>query len=243
MTHQKEATGHSKEKAGVRAMFDAIAPRYDLLNHILSMGIDRRWRKTLTRRLARINPNKVIDVATGTADLALLIGRETKASVTGVDISTGMISIGQKKVNLANMASTVTLVEADSANLPFDDHAFDAATVAFGVRNFEHTVAGLREMTRVIKPGGKIFVLEFSTPKGFPGLVASVYMRYIMPWIGRVISRHPTAYNYLPETALAFPEGEQFAALLREAGLEQTTVTPLTFGVATLYDARKPMVK
>lgn len=224
-------------------MFDAIAPRYDLLNHILSLGIDRGWRKTLTRRLALLKPRRVIDVATGTADLAIMIGRRTEASVTGVDISTGMINIGRKKTARANLTATVDLIEADSASLPFPNGSFDAATVAFGVRNFENTVAGLREMTRVIKPGGRIFVLEFSTPKGFPGLIASTYMRYIMPWIGRTVSGHPTAYNYLPETALAFPEGEQFAALLREAGLEQTSVTPLTFGVATLYEALRPAVK
>lgn len=234
---------HSKEKDGVKAMFDAIAPHYDLLNHILSLGIDRGWRKLLTIRLARIQPLRVIDVATGTADLAILVAKETHALVTGADISPGMITIGRNKVANAGLSERITLIEADSANLPLENDFFDAATVAFGVRNFENTVEGLTGIFRVIRPGGMISVLEFSSPRGVMGVLARFYMRRLMPLIGGIISGHPSAYTYLPETALTFPEGEGFAALLREAGFNQISITPLTFGIATLYEGYKPTVK
>ncbi len=243
MNKNLPASHHSKEKNGVKAMFDAIAPRYDLLNHILSLGIDRGWRKLLALRLARIQPLKVIDVATGTADLALIVAKNTNAVVTGVDISQGMITIGKAKVTDAGLSERITLIEADSASLPFEDNYFDAATVAFGVRNFENTVEGLTDMCRVIRPGGLISVLEFSSPRGLMGVLARFYMRRIMPLIGGIISGHPSAYTYLPETALAFPEGEDFAALLREAGFNNISITPLTFGIATLYEGHKPAVK
>lgn len=243
MNNNTPASSFSKEKNGVKAMFDAIAPRYDLLNHILSLGIDRGWRKFLTRRLTQMQPLKVIDVATGTADLALMIAKNTEASVTGADISPGMIAIGHKKVSRAGLSERITLIEGDSARLPFADDTFDAATVAFGVRNFEDTVQGLTGIHKVLRPGGRISVLEFSSPRGVMGTLARIYMRRIMPLVGGIISGHPSAYTYLPETALAFPEGEAFVSLLHEAGFDAVTITPLTFGIATLYEGQKPPVK
>jgi len=234
---------HSKEKGNVSAMFNAIAPRYDILNHILSMNIDKGWRRLLASEAASHGPGKILDVATGTADLAITLARRTDASVTGIDISEGMIEIGKKKIETLHLNNRITLAEADAAQIPYETNFFDTATVAFGVRNFENTLEGLSEMCRVVKPGGRIYVLEFSSPKGITGSFVRFYMRRLMPLIGGLISGHPSAYRYLPETALSFPEGEAFDLLLRYAGYRDIKIKRLTFGVATLYEGVKPITK
>lgn len=224
-------------------MFDRIAPSYDLLNHLLSLNIDKAWRRLLSRRAAALHPGRILDVATGTADLAILLARTTDAAISGIDLSEGMLRVGREKVIRHRLEHRVSLSVGDAMDIPFPDNSFDIVSVAFGVRNFHHTVDGLSEMGRVLRAGGKTFILEFSAPTGFFGHLARFYMRIVMPIAGRLISGHPTAYTYLPETALAFPEGEAFASLLREAGFVEVSIKALTFGIATLYEASKPPAK
>lgn len=217
-------------------MFDAIARRYDLLNRMLSAGIDQRWRRAATVALADAEPKRVLDVATGTGDLAIAVIEGGAESVVGVDIAEEMLEVAREKVRRRGMEEQVTLRVGDAERLPFSDRQFDAATVAFGVRNFEDLQRGLQEIRRVLRPGGKIVVLEFSSPKHFPvRQVYAFYSRFVMPWIGRLISRDKGAYTYLPESIRAFPDGENFLAELRMAGFEQVEAKPLTFGIATLY--------
>jgi demethylmenaquinone methyltransferase/2-methoxy-6-polyprenyl-1,4-benzoquinol methylase len=223
----------------VEQMFDAISPRYDLLNRVFSLGIDQGWRRRVVRLLGREPVEHLLDVATGTADLAIL--GSTKAShVTGVDISEGMLSKGREKVEHRGLAGRVVLQRADSAALPFPDATFDAVTVAFGVRNFEELERGLREMLRVLKPNGRLFVLEFSKPHRTPmRQLFRFYFHRVMPVVGRSVSRDSAAYTYLPKSVEAFPEGDAFLQLLRNAGGRECTAETLTGGIATLYMGRK----
>lgn len=233
-------TQHSKAKSNVATMFNQIAPKYDLLNHLLSWGIDKRWRKKTIDKLIASGALSILDVATGTGDLAIAAARRNpNLKITGVDISAGMLEAGRVKVVNEELASSIDLMEADSLNLPFEDHYFDAAMVAFGVRNFEQTVKGLSEMFRVTTSGGIILVLEFSKPDRWFMPFYSIYSKVIMPLIGRLVSNHSTAYTYLPETALAFAQGKEFCDLLVSAGYSNPTFTRLTFGIATLYTAVK----
>ncbi len=230
----------STKKENVRSMFNSIAKRYDFLNHFLSMGIDRLWRKKLVKMLISRNPLTVLDVATGTADLAIEVSRQSKAAITGIDIAEEMINIGIKKIGSLKLENQIKLQVADSENIPFSDKSFDAAIVAFGVRNFETLDKGLAEMNRVLKSNGMIAVLEFSRPKHFP--VRNLYMfyfRFILPSLGRLISGDKGAYTYLPDSVKQFPDGNDFLKHLTQTGFTQTTETRLSFGIATIYTGIK----
>ena len=218
----------------VERMFDAISPRYDLINHLCSFGVDQRWRQLVVKALHERGANKVLDVATGTADLAIMAAGNGM-HVTGIDISAGMLEHGRKKTKQRGMRDRIELLQADSEALPFADGSFDAVMVAFGVRNFEHLEKGLAEMHRVIKSGGTIAILEFSRPSGLWGGLFRFYFHRVMPVIGCLVSRDASAYTYLPQSVATFPEGEAFTGLLRKTGCVEVTARRLTGGIATLY--------
>ena len=221
-------------------MFDAIAHRYDLLNHLLSGGIDVYWRWRTIRSLAERRPGRILDVATGTADLALAGLRAHPDQITGVDISENMLAIGRKKVSRKNAEQYISLQSGAAEHLPFQNAVFDAAMVAFGVRNFEDLRCGLSEMHRVLVVGGSVYVLEFSKPRSFPlRQIYFFYFKHVLPIIGGRISQDRAAYEYLPETVLKFPDGSDFVKLLEAAGFSRTTQTPMTFGIVTLYTGTK----
>lgn len=230
------------KKNQVARMFDGIAHRYDFLNHFFSLGIDVLWRKACIRMLKKEHPQTLLDVATGTADFAIeAVRMGLDVHVSGVDISAGMLEVGRKKVAARGWNDRIELIQGDSVALPFDNHTFDAYTVAFGVRNFEDLQGGLRDMLRVLKPGALGLVLEFSKPKHFPiKQVFGLYFKYIMPTVGKWVSKDPSAYTYLPESVQAFPEGEGFLEELRRAGYEDVQAKSLTGGIATIYTGRKP---
>jgi demethylmenaquinone methyltransferase / 2-methoxy-6-polyprenyl-1,4-benzoquinol methylase len=229
-----------KEKQ-VEAMFNQIASRYDFLNRLLSLGIDKLWRRRLVKGLLKSNPELVLDVATGTADLAIALAKKSsKVMVTGVDIAEGMLLVGNQKIIKYDLSHRIKLVKASSEKLPFPDKMFDSAMVAFGVRNFENPLNGLKEMFRVLKPNGTIHVLEFTIPRY--RLVAYFYKFYftkLLPWVGRRISGHPTAYTYLPESVGAFYEREGFINLMHEAGFAEARYKLQSFGIAAIYSASK----
>lgn len=229
------------KKNQVARMFDGIAHRYDFLNHFFSLGIDVLWRKSCVRILRKESPRRMLDVATGTADFAIeAVRMGLDVHVSGVDISAGMLEVGRKKIADRGWSDRIELIQGDSVALPFDDGHFDCFTVAFGVRNFEDLQGGLRDMLRVLKPGGLGLVLEFSKPKHFPiKQVFGLYFKYIMPTVGRWVSKDPAAYTYLPESVQAFPEGEDFLKQLREAGYVDVKAQTLTGGIATIYTGRK----
>jgi len=230
--------GSKKEQ--VTAMFNRISGRYDLLNRVLSLGIDRNWRKILVRRLGAAQPADVLDVATGTADLAMAIAKALPlARVKGLDIAVEMLEMGRRKVDQSGLHSRVVLEAGDAENLPYPDQSFDAVTVAFGVRNFETLPRGLAEMHRVLRPGGQVWVLEFSQPKGWFRPLFLVYFKYLLPLIGRLSSKDPKAYRYLFESVQAFPEGKAFCAELLQAGFQQVSWTPLTFGTCSIYNGTR----
>lgn len=228
------------KKPAVRAMFNAIAPKYDLLNRVLSGGIDQSWRRKVIRRLMETSPRSVLDVATGTADLAIMAAKKGVVETIGVDISEDMLDVGRQKVIGAGLDERVKLDLGDAEALPYPENRFDAATVSFGVRNFEDLDAGLRELYRVLKPGGRLLVLEFSRPRAFPvKQFYSFYNAYILPLIGRLISGDSGAYTYLPESIAVFPDGADFERHLSDAGFRSPTTTRLTFGIASLYVGTK----
>ena len=230
----------ASKKEQVEEMFNSIAPKYDFLNRFLSLGIDKGWRKKTINSIADIHPKNILDVATGTADLAIEALRLNPENVIGVDISALMLQVGQDKIEQQSLTHAIKLVKGDSEHLPFDDNSFDAVTVAFGVRNFEHLQLGINEMYRVLKPGGKIAVLEFSSPKKFPfKQVYGIYSQYILPVWGGLISNNRKAYAYLPESVRHFPEGSDFTAYLSKAGFQHTSINPLTFGICSLYTGTK----
>ncbi len=233
-------TGDSK-KNQVRNMFDNIAPYYDFLNHFLSLGIDIRWRKKAIAEIKALNPAYILDVATGTGDVALEINKQLPdAKILGVDISTEMLEIGRKKIAKKNLAEKITLQTADSENLPFQDNTFDAITVAFGVRNYENLEKGLQEMRRVLKKDGKLVVLEFSRPSIFPfKQLFNFYFRYILPTIGRFTSKDPKAYSYLYESVQAFPDGQKFLDILNKLEFKSTQCSALTLGICSIYTGSK----
>ena len=230
-----------RKKQQIEAMFDSIAPRYDFLNRLLSAGIDRQWRKKAVDWLAEHGPRRILDVATGTADLAIEAYRLDPEKVVGVDIAEEMLRLGREKVNKLGLADRIVLQKGDAERLPFSDGQFDAALVAFGVRNFENLKKGLEDIHRVLRPGGVLVVLEFSRPSRFPiKQMYAIYGHYILPLVGRFISKDREAYSYLPESIAAFPDGEEFLNELEEAGYIKTEEQRLTFGIASLY---KGMVK
>jgi demethylmenaquinone methyltransferase/2-methoxy-6-polyprenyl-1,4-benzoquinol methylase len=210
------------------------------LNRSLSLGIDVWWRKKMMRELKGLALNQVLDIATGTADVALATSKLKPNSIIGVDISEGMLSVGRIKVEKKGLSSLIKLQKADSENLPFAENQFDAITVAFGVRNFEHLTKGLDEMCRVLKPGGKLVILEFSRPRIFPvKQLYDFYFRYFCPWWGKVVSKDNSAYKYLYDSVSAFPEGEQFLTIANQCGFKQLKAQRLTFGIVSLYTAIK----
>jgi demethylmenaquinone methyltransferase / 2-methoxy-6-polyprenyl-1,4-benzoquinol methylase len=227
-------------KQQVRVMFNDIAGRYDLLNHLLSMGIDRGWRKKLVKLMARENPRRILDLATGTADLAIAASEIKSAVITGTDIAEEMLTIGKIKVKKLGLENVITLIKADSENLPFQDAEFDAAMVAFGVRNYENLPKGLSEMCRVLKPGSTAFILEFSAPHKFPvKQLFGFYSRFILPSIGRIVSKHTTAYTYLPESVAAFPKDNEFIEIMLKSGFSKAEFISLSFGITNLYIGKK----
>ena len=230
------------KKNQVARMFDGIAHRYDFLNHFFSLGIDVLWRKSCIRILRNEQPEKLLDVATGTADFAIeAVRMGLDVHVTGVDISAGMLDVGREKIAARGWNDRIELIQGDSVALPFDDGSFDAFTVAFGVRNFEDLQGGLQDMLRVLKPGAMGLVLEFSKPKHFPiKQVFGLYFKHIMPTVGKWVSKDPAAYTYLPESVQAFPEGESFLDEMRKAGYVDVKAKSLTGGIATIYTGRKP---
>lgn len=221
-------------------MFDRIAGRYDFLNHFLSMGIDKGWRRKAIHTLKGIQPRQILDVATGTGDLAIAALTLQPEKVTGVDISEGMMEIGRKKLAEKGLSDRIVLQYGDSEALPFGDGSFDAITCAYGVRNFEHLEKGLQQMSRVLRRGGRIAILEFSQPKKFPvKQLYRFYFRYILPVLGKSVSKDATAYTYLPESVAAFPEGSAFCTIMERSGFTQVKARPLSFGITTLYTAEK----
>jgi demethylmenaquinone methyltransferase / 2-methoxy-6-polyprenyl-1,4-benzoquinol methylase len=241
MSEVKPYRPEGSKKEQVAAMFNAISPKYDALNRILSAGIDQSWRRKTLREIRATGALKLLDVATGTADLALALAKGIPGSkVVGVDISAGMLEVGRSKVRAKDLEGRVRLDLGDGEQLPYEESSFGAVTVAFGVRNFENLEQGLRDMRRVLEPGGTLAVLEFSQPTAWP--LRSLYLFYfknILPRIGRMVSKDASAYTYLPNSVQAFPYGEAFAAKLREAGFKSVRVRPLTFGIASLYLAIK----
>ena len=226
----------SGKKAQVEEMFDQIAPKYDFLNHFLSLGIDKLWRKKAIRILKPFQPKEILDLATGTGDLAIAALRLKPDKVVGIDISEGMLRKGREKLKRKSLQDRIELIQADSEDLPFDDLSFDALTVAFGVRNFEDLQKGLNEMFRVLKPGGAFVILEFSRPERFPFKeIYNFYFFKILPKIGKIISRDGSAYTYLPESVEAFPDGDEFLCRLGDAGFSELSFKRLSFGVASLY--------
>ena len=228
------------KKQQVEQMFDNISPRYDFLNHFLSLGIDYSWRTKVRKKVAKFQPATLLDVATGTADLAIELSKIPGLTITGVDISQGMLDFGDVKLKQRNLQNRIVLQQADSENLPFADASFDAVTVSFGVRNFENLDKGLAEMCRVLKPGSPMMVLEFSKPTNplFSRLYW-FYFKYILPRLGKLLSKDATAYTYLPQSVAAFPEGEEFVSRAKSAGFSSVTFKPLTFGICTLYQCVK----
>ncbi|MBL9024050.1 MAG: bifunctional demethylmenaquinone methyltransferase/2-methoxy-6-polyprenyl-1,4-benzoquinol methylase UbiE [Myxococcales bacterium] len=229
------------QRLGSGAMFDRIADRYDLLNRIISLGIDGSWRRKTVRALGLGDDAHVLDVATGTADLALEIaGHAPSAHIVGLDPSEGMLAVGRKKVDRAGLTDRVSLVVGDAMSLPFEDATFDAITIAFGIRNVPDRPKGLEEMLRVTKPGGTLAILELSEPEGgVMGSLAKMHVHTIVPFVGGLLSGSQE-YRYLQRSIAAFPPADQFGQIMHKAGWEVERIEPLTFGVAHLYVGRKP---
>lgn len=225
----------------VEAMFDSIAPAYDFMNTAMSFGLHRRWLRKAIKEAAAGAPDEILDVATGTADVAIALGQHLpQARITGIDLSEGMLEVGRRKVAKASLEGRITLRQADCLHLPFDDGTFDCITVAYGVRNFEHLLEGYREMVRVLRKGGRLVVIELSTPRSaFVKPFYKFYTRYIIPAAGRIVSKDVRAYSYLPESIAAVAQGEAMTALMSQAGLKNTVFRPLTFGVCTIYAGEK----
>ncbi len=225
------------KKDQVAGMFNQIAGKYDFLNRLLSVGIDVYWRKKGLQQLSSIFPDNLLDVATGTADVAIMAAKMLRpTSIVGMDISSGMLDIAQKKIQEKGLSHTIQLKLADSEAMPFDDNQFDAVTVAFGVRNFQDLRKGLSEIRRVLKPGGKLMVLEFSKPT-FPLVkwIYTFYMKIVTPNLGKLFSKNKAAYTYLDKSIQQFPEGKNFIKILQEIGYQQTEHKPLSAGICSIY--------
>ena len=230
------------KKSQVAQMFNSIAGKYDFLNHFLSAGTDIYWRRKAVNELKDLRPARILDIATGTADFAIetLRAADPAATITGIDISEGMLEVGRRKLAAKGLSHRIGLELGDSENLPFADNEFDAVTASFGVRNFAHLEKGLTEMRRVLRPGGKLVVLEFSKPTAFPLKQAyNFYFRRVLPGLGKLISKDPAAYSYLPESVQAFPDGPDVLAILARVGFTDPAWQPLTFGISSVYTARK----
>ncbi|MDC6390220.1 bifunctional demethylmenaquinone methyltransferase/2-methoxy-6-polyprenyl-1,4-benzoquinol methylase UbiE [Maribacter sp. PR1] len=228
------------KKAQVTQMFDTISTDYDGLNRVISFGIDVKWRKKVVALLKKESPNTILDIATGTGDLAIAMVNTGAEKIVGLDISPGMLDVGKKKIQEKNLSPIIEMIVGDSENLSFETNSFDAVTVSFGVRNFENLEIGLAEILRVLRPGGTLAILETSVPTKTPfKLGYRFYTKYILPAIGRLFSKDNSAYSYLSESAAAFPHGENFNNILREIGFIDVVNQPQTFGVASIYVGKK----
>ncbi|WP_421764564.1 bifunctional demethylmenaquinone methyltransferase/2-methoxy-6-polyprenyl-1,4-benzoquinol methylase UbiE [Ekhidna sp.] len=228
------------KKKQVAEMFDSISGKYDFLNHFLSLGIDIRWRKKAIKMLSDLKPKKILDIATGTGDFAIESLRLDPEKVIGVDISEGMLNVGRKKMKKRGYSDIIDMQSGDSENIHFEDNTFDAVIVAFGVRNFENLEKGLSEMNRVLRPGGRAVILEFSKPTIFPfKQLYNFYFRWILPKIGKVVSKDNAAYTYLPESVNEFPFGDDFLEILKKTGYKNTKCKPLTLGISSIYVGEK----
>ena len=225
----------------ITSMFDRISPKYDALNHLLSLNIDKVWRRKTAKLVAKAQPKKILDLATGTGDLAIALAKHNpQAHITGVDFSEKMLEIGKAKIQKQHLGNQIELLQGDAANLPFENHSFDAVTVAFGVRNFEDLDKGLSEIFRVTKAGGQVCILEFSMPEKFPvKQLYDLYFKHFLPIIGKWVSKDETAYSYLPHSVEKFPKPSDFCSILAAFGLKNCQVKHLSFGIATLYVANK----
>lgn len=238
VTPYKNEAGTKKEQ--VATMFNNIAPKYDFLNQLLSLGIHKGWRKKAIQQLRESKPKNILDIATGTADFAIEAMVLNPDKITGVDISEGMLNLGKEKIIKLKFQDKISLQLGDSENLVFADNTFDGITVGFGVRNFENLEKGIADIYRVLKPNGTLVVLEFSKPTAFPiKQVYNFYFRYVTPTIGKIFSKDNSAYTYLPESVNAFPAGEEFLNVLKKAGFKNTKAISLTFGIASLYIGTK----
>jgi demethylmenaquinone methyltransferase / 2-methoxy-6-polyprenyl-1,4-benzoquinol methylase len=229
-----------QKKQQVEQMFDNIAPKYDFLNHFLSLGIDKLWRKKAIRILSGFPSESILDVATGTGDFAIAASKLNPKKIIGFDLSEQMLNVGRAKVKSLGLEKLIEFRKGDSEAMPFSDGQFDAITVAFGVRNFENLENGLREFRRVLKPDGVVIILEFSKPKYFP--MKQLYLFYffaILPLIGRMVSKDKSAYSYLPESVMAFPDDLKFLTILQKVGFSNARQKRLSFGIATIYIAQK----
>lgn len=228
------------KKEQVAEMFNNISKRYDLLNHVLSLGIDILWRKKAIKTLKPENPQLILDVATGTGDFAIEALALNPQKVIGVDISEGMLEMGKKKISKLGLEDKIELKMGDSEKLLFEDNKFDAVIVSFGVRNFENLEAGLSDMHRVLKPGGTTVIVEFSKPEAFPFKQGyNFYFKSILPLIGKIVSKDNSAYTYLPESVQQFPYGNEFLDILKKVGFKEAKCKPLTFGISSIYIAKK----
>lgn len=229
-----------QKKQQVEQMFDNIAPRYDFLNHFLSLGIDKLWRKKAINILSGYKTGSLLDVATGTGDFAIAALKLKPSKIVAFDLSEQMLNVGRAKAEKLGVSNIIRFVKGDSEAMPFSDRQFDAITVGFGVRNFENLEKGLREFHRVLKPDGVAVILEFSKPKYFP--FKQLYLFYfftILPLVGRLVSKDRSAYSYLPESVMAFPDDQRFLSVLKNCGFSKTRQKRLTFGIATIYTAQK----
>ncbi len=234
----KNSTSTKKEQ--VTEMFDTISKEYDSLNRVISFGIDIKWRNRVVELVKTTNPETILDIATGTGDLAISLTRTNAKKIIGLDISDGMLEVGRNKISKKDLGSTIEMVLGDSENLPFETNSFDAITVAFGVRNFEHLDKGLSEILRVLKPNGIFVILETSVPTKTPFKQGyKFYTKFILPAIGKLFSKDRSAYSYLSESASLFPFGEALNNILRQIGFIDVKDHPQTFGVATIYTASK----
>ena len=231
-------TDQSK-KTQVEDMFDNIAPKYDLLNHVLSMKIDVLWRNNLVKWMRKDHPKLVLDVATGTGDLAIAVQKGLEAEVVGLDLSQQMLNVGIDKIKKINLSEKITMVKGDAENLPFEDNKFDAVSVAFGVRNFENLEKGLAELRRVVKENSSVYILEFSKVEGFLAPFYMFYFKNILPQIGKLVSKDNRAYTYLPDSVNAFPFGEKMKQILLDTGYSKVEYKKLSLGIATIYKATK----
>jgi demethylmenaquinone methyltransferase/2-methoxy-6-polyprenyl-1,4-benzoquinol methylase len=233
-------TDDKSKKEEVAEMFNKISKRYDFLNHFLSVGIDRIWRRKAVNMLKEIQPKRILDLATGTGDFAIASLRLKPAEIIGMDISEGMLEVGRQKMKKKGFDPIISMRLGDSENLPFEDNYFDALTVGFGVRNYENLEKGLSEMLRVVRPGGKLIILEFSKPKKFPvKQYYAFHSKYIIPFFGKRISKDDKAYAYLPESVAAFPEGKAFTDILEKLGYQQVKARLVSGGIATIYSGVK----
>lgn len=244
MVEEKIVKPYNKEESSkkdeVAEMFNNISHRYDFLNHFLSLGIDKLWTKKAVRQLREVNPKRILDIATGTGDFALALLRLKPEEIRGVDISKGMLDVGKEKMKRKKVDNVIHLQLGDSEAMEFEDGYFDALTVGFGVRNYQDLEKGLTEMLRVLRPGGKAVILEFSKPKKFPiKQLFGFYSKRIIPFFGKRISKDERAYSYLPESVEAFPEGQAFLDILSKIGYKEVSAIPVSGGIATIYTGIK----